>query len=333
MSNPSEYSRNRRRYCPTAADTSEGAYVLEHRILLNGGKVTVAGHGHAAARPRPDAAPEAHRAKGSHTARRLTPAQEINAQFAAFLTMLNTVVDAYVASLNEQSTNTVSVTTTVAAPYAAGSPTIQVADASVFGTEGTFSQPVTATASVGNVTIGQFSLIGSSANQVIVNLAASSSIPMNTGTVLTATIPANAQSSAATIFPNYIQPSTLQLAVTLDRYFNNLPIPLPNKVTLSHEPQQQGAIQEFVYQVVAGSSPTSLQQMLKTVASTLPTTPGSDLQIFETTVATTVNEARLQTLNGVKQIFAGTWQVQPQNTSSSSTTSGTGSTTTSGRTA
>jgi hypothetical protein len=337
MSNSNEHSR-RCRFRPAVTEAGSGADVLDRRLLLSGGMATVIGHGQAAVRPEPKEAHAAHHVKltpkashpahpvkVSHTAKLLTPAQEIDAQYAAFLAAFRTVEDSYVTSLTEQSSNTVAVTTTVTAPYVAGAPVIQVDDAAVFGPAGNFNPVVTATASVGGVTIGQFVLNGSSGNQLIVDPSISSDIPLNVGTVLSATVPASAQSSAATIFPSYIQASTYQLAVNLVEYFNDLPIPLPNKVTSSHEPQQPGAIQEFVYQQVAGSGTRSLEQLLATI--TLPTTPGADLQIYDATVATAVNASRLQTLNAVKQIFTGAWQIQPL-TASSTTTSGTSSTTT-----
>jgi hypothetical protein len=37
----------------------------------------------------------------------------------------------------------------------------------------------------------------------------------------------------------------------------------------------------------------------------LPTTAGSDLQIYDAAVAAAVAQSRVQTLNGVSQVFAG----------------------------
>jgi hypothetical protein len=59
---------------------------------------------------------------------------------------------------------------------------------------------------------------------------------------------------------------------------------------------------------------------------TLPQTPGSDLQIYDTTINTIVNASRLQMLNGVKEIFAGKLPVVPTNISGTSGSTGIGGT-------
>jgi hypothetical protein len=121
------------------------------------------------------------------------------------------------------------------------------------------------------------------------------------------------------------------MAVQLVSYFNNLPFKLPRKFAFPHQPQQTGALQQYVAQLTIGSASTSLEQSL--LAVTLPQTQGSDLQIYDATINTIVNASRLQMLNGVKQIFAGKLQVIPTNisgTSSSTATGTTGSTTTGG---
>ena len=67
---------------------------------------------------------------------------------------------AYIASLTSQNTGTATVSATLTAAYAAGSVQMQVDDASVFGPDGIFTTPVTATASVGGVPVGTFALTG-----------------------------------------------------------------------------------------------------------------------------------------------------------------------------
>ena len=96
-------------------------------------------------------------------------------------------------------------------------------------------------------------------------------------------------------------------------YFNSLPILLPLENAPPHTPDQRGAIQTFVYesitgatarcfeQSVAGGSLTSLQQLL--LAIPLPTTDGSDLQIYMQAVASAILESEQQLKNGITQIF------------------------------
>ena len=334
-------TRNGRGFRPRLDLTGDGATPLDRRLLLSRGFEAVAGHSqlHPAAQHKPSIVHAiqhkpsivhaiqhkssivhaTYPAKASHPPKRLTPVQEINSQFATFLAQFRQVENYYVASINEQSTGTASVSTQVQTAYAAGSPVMEVDDASVFGPEGTYTTPVTATASVGSVTIGTFSLIGSSGNQLVVNPSDSSFIPLNPGTVISATVPTTAVTNAATIFPSYITNSTIQLGVILVQYFNNVPFALPNKSTPPHTSTQEGAIQELTYLEIAGAATTSLKNSL--LAITLPTSPGSSLKIYDSAVNVTVNASRLKVLEGVRQIYAG--NIQVPGTSASLTTSGT----------
>lgn len=140
------------------------------------------------------------------------------------------------------------------------------------------------------------------------------------------------------IFPSYITNSTTQLAITLVRYFNNIPIELPKENAPPHTPVQRGAIQKYVYQTIASSMATSLQQLL--LAIPLPTTPGADLDIYMAAATTAVQLSQQQLNTGIQQIYARKLLISatpPANrlgetfntgtsssTSSSSTTSSTG---------
>ena len=97
------------------------------------------------------------------------------------------------------------------------------------------------------------------------------------------------------------------MAIDLVQYFNSLPLKLPYFNTPPHTPNNRGAIQNYVYGSVAGSGTTSLQQSL--LAIPLPTTAGSDLQIYNETVASAIEQSRIQTLNGVSEIYAGQLRV------------------------
>jgi len=278
---------------------------LDQRLLLSGGGKLGLDPEHSAARVEPLAARTSRHAKGGHAQKRVTPAAEINAQYTAFLTAFNQQLESYVESLNQTSTGTVTVSATVTAAYAAGSPTIVVDDAAVFGPSGTFSTPVLTTATIGSAPpIGTFTLTGSSGNTLTINVADSSFIPMSVGTVLTATIPSSASSSASLIFPSYITNSTIQMAINLVKYFNSLPVVLPKENAPPHTPVQRGAIQKYIFQSIASGQSSSLQQSL--LAISLPTTPGADLSIYSAAVNSAVAASRLQVINGIQQIYART---------------------------
>jgi hypothetical protein len=140
-------------------------------------------------------------------------------------------------------------------------------------------------------------------------------------------VPVSAVTSAASIFPSYISASTNQLAVTLVRYFNTLPIKLPRKFAFPHQSRQTGAIQQLVYDQIAGTAATSLEQVL--LAITLPTTTDGDLDIYNAAVETAVNASRINLLDSVAQVWNGTLPVVPSNvtsfTASAPSTSTTGS--------
>jgi len=288
-------------------EANAGSAPLDQRLLLSGvGKLGLHPE-HSAARVEVLATRASHHAKaGQAHYQRLTPTEKINAEYNAFLTAFNQQLNSYVASLNQSSTGTTTVSAIVTAPYAAGSPVIEVDDASVFGPAGTFSTPVVASATIGSAPpIGHFTLTGSSGNSLTVNTADSSSIPMAMGTVLTATVPVSAASSASSIFPSYITNSTVQMATSLVEYFNNLPLKLPQQNGPPHTPIQRGAIQKYVYMSIAGQGTTFLSLQKTLLAISLPTTPGSDLSIYMAAVNSAVAQSRLQVLSGIEQIYAG----------------------------
>ena len=294
--------RRAERRCRPAIDRpSEGILALESRLLLNASHLTSLHAERVAHRAEQIAARRPNHTTASSLPRRLTPTQEINAQYAAFTTAFNNVLDAYVQSINEQSSGTVSVSTTVTTAYTTPNSVIEVDDASVFGSEGMFSQPVVANATVGTVSLGTFTINGSSGNLLIINVGQSTAVNLPVGAVLSANVPTSAQTSAAAIFPSYITNSTTQLATNLVRYFNSLPVKLPVKNTPPHTPVQNGAIQAFVFQNIAGSVSTSLQQLL--LATPLPTTPGSDLVIYQAAADSAIAQSRQFVLSSVTQIF------------------------------
>ena len=241
---------------------------------------------------------------GRATVRRVTPAAEINAQYNAFASDFATVENLYVKSLTEQSTGTVPVTTTVMAAYTAGSNVMQVVNASVFFPPGAIP-PVTATATgpSGSV-LGFFSFQAIlDTTTLSVNVPpASSLVNLPVGTLLTASVPPSSQASAASLFPSFITNRANQMAIDLVQYFNSLPLKLPYFNTPPHTPNNRGAIQNYIYSSIAGSGTTSLLQSL--LAIPLPTTAGTDLQIYNLTVVSAIEQSRIQTLNGVSEIYA-----------------------------
>jgi len=258
------------------------------------------------------------------TAARITPAAEINAQYSAFANDFATVEQLYVTSINEQSAGTVTVTASVTAPYTSGAASIQVNNASAFFPNGS-TTAVTATATSGSFVLGSFSLTGFSGNTLFVNITASSPVDLPTGTTLSASVTTSSQSSAAGIFPSFITNRTNQMAIDLVQYFNSLPLKLPYFNAPPHTPNSRGAIQNYVFNSVAGANmtsqsssgtqgaegiealagvgATSLQQFL--LAIPLPTATGSSLQIYNATVASAIQQSLTQTLNGVAEVYAG----------------------------
>ena len=290
MAKLNEKRRNRlrgdRRFRPVLHEASPASAPLDRRLLLARlGELSL--HSvHLAARVEAQAARSSHHAKTAQTHfARLTPSEKINAEYTAFLAAFYQQLDSYVASLSETSSGTTAVSATVTAPYLAGSAVIEVNDAAVFGPAGTFKPDVLATATIGGApTIGYFYLNGSSGNLLTIDTTRSTLVSLPIDTVLSATVNVSASSSASSIFPNYITSSTTQMAVSLVQYFNNLPLKLPQQNGPPHTPVQHGALQKFVYMSIAGDGATfpSLEQSLLDIS--LPTTPGSDLSIYQATV-------------------------------------------------
>jgi hypothetical protein len=308
---------------------------LEPRRLLSAGMTSPGGHGPgqvaaSLARVAHPLARNAHTLASQH-ARRLTPSQEINAQFASFLADFVVVEEQYVQSIVSGSSSTITVSATLTSSYTYPSTQMQVDNAAVFGANGVFTTPVNASASLGGVPVGAtYVLTGRSGNTLIVNTATSSNSNLVQGATLTASVQSTSQSSAASIFPSYIINRTQQMAMSLVTYFNSLPLKLPYYNAPPHTPNQRGAIQNFVYGQVAGHGLTvsSLQQSL--LAVLLPTTAGSDLTIYNAAVASAVELSRQAVLDGVSQIYSGRLQISApapanrlgtiENTSTSSST-------------
>ncbi len=240
---------------------------------------------------------------------RVGPAVEIRREYAAFYAAFQGVEASYVRALSEQSSGTISVNTSLTSSYLAGSATMQVADAGVFGPEGVFTSPVVATALVGSVPVGTFTITGSSGNQIALNTAQSSAVSLASGTTLAAQVSSSASTSAQLIFPSYIVTSSQSLAINLVKYFNSLPIKLPRMYASPHYPQRAGALQQYVYQVVASGTAASLEQTLNSIP--LPLTPGGDLRIYDAAVQAAIYSSRQRMLNGVQQIFANKYPVIP----------------------
>ncbi len=308
----------------------ESGLALETRVLLSARAGASVHEARAAVTHVPRVT---HVTRDTHeTSRRVTPATEITAQYSAFANDFATVEQLYVTALNEQATATTTVTATVTAPYTAGASTMQVSNASVFFPNGS-TTPVTATATQGTFPIGSFYLTGFSGNMLFVSPSVSSPVDVSTGATLTATVSTSASTSAASIFPSFIVNRTNQMAIDLVQYFNSLPLRLPYLNAPPHTPNNRGAIQKYVYNSVAGTystassgtsgsssaqgvsalngvGATSLQQQL--LAIPLPTTSGSDLEIYDESVASAIQQSLTQTLNGVAQVNAGKLQVNAQ---------------------
>ncbi len=106
---------------------------------------------------------------------------------------------------------------------------------------------------------------------------------------------------------SFIVNRTNLMAIDLVQYFNSSSLKLRLFNTPPHTPNNRGAIQNYVYGSVAGGGTTSLQQSL--LAIPLPTTAGSDLQIYNATVASAIEQSLIQTLNGVSEVYAGQLRV------------------------
>ncbi len=278
---------------------------LEPRLLLTTGFRQALSHSHVQVARHPVQAAHPHR---------ITPTAEINYEYALFVADFEQAKASYIDSLSSGNTGTATVTANVTTAYTAGNVQIEVDNASVFGSNGTFASPLNATASVGSVTVGTFLLTGRSGNLLLIDTTESSLVNLNPGTVLTASVPTSAASSAGAIFPTFINARAQEMAINLVVYFNNSPIKLPTFNAPPHTPTQRGAIQSFIYQQLASGSPNSLVGSLQLIP--LPATNGSDLDIYNQAVVAAIEQSRQRVLGGVNQIFAGKLRVaapQPAN--------------------
>ncbi len=241
--------------------------------------------------------------RGQATLRHVTPGSEINAQYVHFLAEFRQVEQNYITAINSQSTNTVSVSSPLTAPYVLSTTQLQVENGAVFGPDGIFGSPITAIASTNGVPIAVFAVSGRSGNTLILDATQLPPVSLATGTTISATVPATTLTSAGAIFPAYIINRTNLLALDLVAFFNATPLKLPKFNAPPHQPTSRGAIQAFVYQQIVGPIPNSLQQSLLLIP--LPSTAGSDLQIYDAAVDAAVAQSHRAVRTGVRQIFAG----------------------------
>ena len=140
-----------RRLRPTFDRGLECIVQLEPRLLLSARAESGHSAAHIAARIKRATELEAKHAEAAHSHGRITPAQEINATYAAshgrvYATQLNN----YIQAIDENSSNVITVSATVTSAVSPLSTLIPVDNAAVFGPAGMFSSPVTATASFGD---------------------------------------------------------------------------------------------------------------------------------------------------------------------------------------
>lgn len=274
---------------------------LEARVLLS--QLNLSGAARPMMRGAATSQSSARLARGQLTQRHVTPASEINAQYERFLAEFRQVEQYYITAINSQSSNTVSVSSSLTSPYVLSSTLLQVQNGSVFGPDGIFSSPVAAIASTNGVPIATFTLTGRSGNVLILDATQLPLVSLATGTTISATVPASTVTSAGSIFPTYIVNRTNQLAIDLVAFFNSTQLQLPKFNAPPRTPTSRGAIQAYVYQRIAGTELTSLQQSLLIIP--LPSTAGSDLQIYDAAVDAAVAQSLRATRTGVRQIFAG----------------------------
>jgi hypothetical protein len=179
-----------RRLRPIVDHAVDPIVPLEPRLLLSVLTETNAGGLHAAARTGQMARHAVQHAKPALHLHRLTPSQAVNAAYAAFSAGFANELNNYVNAINEQASNTVTVSATVTTAFNPPSSIILVDNAAGFGPGGTFNPPITANAVLGTVSLGSVTLSGSSGNSLIISNTQPLTTMLPVGTVLTASVPA-----------------------------------------------------------------------------------------------------------------------------------------------
>ena len=204
-----------------------------------------------------------------------------------FLADFAQVEAAYVESIVNGQTSTTTVTATVTAPYTLSlPPRSQVDNAAVFGANGVFATPINANASLGGIPLGAtYVLTGRSGNTLTVNTATLEQFQPAGRDHAHGHGPEQEPDERRDDLPQLPHQPHPEMAISLVNYFNSLPLKLPYFNAPPRTRNQRGAIQNYVYNQVAGIGLTtpSLQQTL--LAITLPTTSGPDLNIYNAVVA------------------------------------------------
>jgi hypothetical protein len=122
------------------------------------------------------------------------------------------------------------------------------------------------------------------------------------GAVLQANVATMGESVAASIFPSFVTHRTSEMSTNLVIYFNHLPFRLPGFAGPPGTPTPRQAVQTYIYEQLV-SNPMSLTALLLGVP--LPGTTGADLQLYDATVMSILDQSRQQLIEGVRQVFTG----------------------------
>ena len=299
----------------------------DRRLLLSADAAR-AGHAGHHASDRPVRSPVDARTKTGHAASsRVTPAQEINNQYAQFLAAFQTVGESYVQSLNESSTGTTTVSATLTAPYLAGTASMQVNDAAVFGPAGIFATPITATAG------GHRPRRPVRPDRQLGKYRRRQPDPFERG-LAGQRHRADGPGDHLRIEQRRRDPPQLyhqqlaQLAVKLVTYFNSLPFKLPRMFALPH---QEADRRPPAVCLPGRGGCLSQQPRAQPSRYRFPRQPGATFRSITPPSTRRSRHRASRCSSGVEQIFAHKLQVVPSSTLNSSTsTGGTSSTSTGG---
>ncbi len=276
----------------------ETVFTLEERLLLSRPAfpmwLLAQAHGASVTRP---------------TTPQLYPATEINSQYDAFASdFFQKLLPSYVKEVGNSATTPTVASGSLAVAHApnSGSFVLQPGQGAQFGTiSGQLVVTATVTPGTSPLLYTVTGRTGDTLTGVTPFFAGTPDSQLPVGTTIQASINSGgAATNAGAVLQAAITQRANQMAQTLVRYFNSLPLQLlPQSLGLPRQPGPRTILQQFVYNNILANNATSLLGTILSIP--LPTDTDGALDIYKAAVTSAIEASRTSTIDGVQRIWGG----------------------------
>jgi hypothetical protein len=251
-------------------------------------------------------------AAAAAASRRLTPAQKIAQEYAAFAADFQAAQDVYLAAIG--GTGAGVATATLVQPMNPTTGLLVVDDASGLPLP-TATSPMTLSASVDGTAVGLYQasgVVGTTLTQVQVYdptqsafrsfLPTDASLPAGTEISVSVAGPDSGDTDALDQFETYVTGRLQSMSQTLITYLNRLPIKLPRSPGRPRNPGPRNAVQLVVFRQLTGNTPSSLKNVLLAIP-TPTSSSATDLAFYQATASQAISTSQEALLESFRLTF------------------------------